>query len=33
MQEAVEDFARIAPDAYEIGKMVSKNNGCWITVE
>jgi selenide,water dikinase len=33
MQDTVEEFTRIAPGAYEIGKMVCKKNGCWITVE
>jgi selenide,water dikinase len=33
MPDALEDFTKIAPDAYEIGKMVSKKTGFWITVE
>ncbi len=33
MQDAVEDFSKIVPDAYEIGKTVSKTNENWITVE
>jgi len=32
-QDAIEDFTRIAPGASEIGKMVSRKNGCWIAVE
>ena len=33
MPEAVEEFTRIAPGAYEIGKMVCKKDDHWITVE
>jgi len=33
MPDALEEFARIAPGAFEIGQLVSKNNGYWITVE
>jgi len=33
MPEAVGDFTDIAPGAYEIGKLVSKEPGCWIIVE
>jgi selenide,water dikinase len=33
MQDAVEDFVKVAPQAYEIGKIVPKENGSWITVE
>lgn len=33
MQDAVDEFVKVAPQAYEIGKMVPKNNGNWITVK
>ncbi len=33
MPDAVEEFTRIAPGAFEIGKMVSKKDDYWITVE
>ncbi len=33
MQDAVEDFIKVAPQAYEIGKLIAKGNGCWITVK
>jgi len=33
MPEAVGDFTDIAPGAYEIGKLLPKKPGCWITVE
>ena len=33
MPDAVEDFVKVAPQAYQIGKIVPKKNGCWITVE
>jgi len=33
MPDAVEGFTKIAPDAYEIGKMVPQKNEYWIIVE
>ena len=33
MPDALEEFVRIAPGACEIGQLVSKNNGYWVTVE
>lgn len=33
MPDAVEDFVKVAPQAYEIGKLVPKQNDCWITIK
>ncbi len=33
MQDAVEDFIKVAPQAYEIGKLIAKEKGCWITIK
>ncbi len=33
MQNAVDDFLKVAPQACEIGKIVPKTNGHWITVK
>ena len=33
MQDAVDEFVKVAPQAYEIGKIVPKKNARWITVE
>ena len=33
MPDAVEEFVKVAPQAHQIGKLVAKNNGCWITIK
>jgi selenide,water dikinase len=33
MPDAVEEFIEVAPQAYQIGKLAPKKNGCWITIK
>ena len=33
MPDAVEEFIEVAPQAYQIGKLIPKKNGCWITIK
>lgn len=33
MQDAVEDFIKVVPQACQIGKLIAKENSCWITIK
>ena len=33
MPDAVEEFIEVARQAYQIGKLIPKKNGCWITIK
>jgi selenide,water dikinase len=33
MPDAVEEFVKVVPQACQIGKLIPKENGCWITIK